>query len=164
MLPYWKSANPVLSMATNDLTLVTPCCGLCEPHMSSLPVFFNVPIPFKIHATVITFTIHFFTINVSISFPHSCALKLIMSCNSTNYKGFKHTVISMPLSFAPSLTHTVKLFPKCGRSSFIPMQHNSQPFAAGRLLKTLQTVHRSLEEFCSLLSNKMQWLAMLQGP
>ena len=151
-------------MATNDLTFVTPCCGLCEPHTSVPPVFLNVSIPFKMHATVITSTFHLFTINVSISFPYSCVLKLVMSCNSTNYKGSKHTVINMPLSFAPSLTQTFNLFPKCDRPSFLPMQHNSQPFEAEQLLKTSQTVCLSLEEFCSLLSNKMQRLAMLQDP
>jgi len=44
------------------------------------------------------------------------------------------------------------------------MQHNSQPSEAEQLLKTSQTVCLCLEEFCSLLSNKMQRLAMLQDP
>ena len=28
-----KTLNPVSSLATNDITFATPCCGLCEPHM-----------------------------------------------------------------------------------------------------------------------------------
>jgi hypothetical protein len=48
-----KNFYPVSSLAINDLTFVTPCCGLCEPHMSVLPAFLNVSIPFKTIARAI---------------------------------------------------------------------------------------------------------------
>jgi len=37
-------------------------------------------------------------------------------------------------------------------------------YIAKQLTKASQTVCQSLEEFCSLLSDKMQWFAMQQDP
>jgi hypothetical protein len=96
-------------MAPNDLTFVTLCCGLCEPHMSILPVFLHVSIPFQMCATVITFTFNLFTINVSISFPYSCVLKLVMSCNVISQKcmclSLSHVQYVQPIAHTPSLCH-----------------------------------------------------------
>jgi len=48
-----KTLNLVSSLATNDLTFATTCCGLCALHTSVLPIVLNVSIPFKTYATVI---------------------------------------------------------------------------------------------------------------
>jgi hypothetical protein len=48
-----KTLNPVSSLATADLTFATPCCGLCEPHMSDLSAFLSKSVQLTVRAAAI---------------------------------------------------------------------------------------------------------------